>query len=188
VKRSEVWGSKLWLNEGKASWHYVFHYCFCLVYSMLIFININLYNCCCEIYITVVVIICIHSVYCVLYCVRSFVCCVSFDRCVILCDACYLFVVSYCKPLPPGKNPFAINKYYIILLFSTPLSTSELSVKPQQIFCVTYFMALEYYLNVQKYTTTWKTLSHFHNAAFWSFDVNETWSFLIQNGLNMDTY
>jgi hypothetical protein len=30
-----------------------------------------------------------------------------------MCDVCYLFVVSYCKPLPPGKNPFAVNKYYI---------------------------------------------------------------------------
>jgi hypothetical protein len=47
--------------------------------------------------------------------VRSFVCCVPFDRGVILCDVCYLFVVSYCKPLPPGKNPFAVNKYYITL-------------------------------------------------------------------------
>jgi hypothetical protein len=43
------------------------------------------------------------------------VCCVSFDRGVTLCDVCYLFVVSYCKPLPPGKNPFAVNKYYITL-------------------------------------------------------------------------
>jgi hypothetical protein len=41
--------------------------------------------------------------------VCSFVCCVSFDRGVILCDVCYLFVVSYCKPLPPGKNPFAVK-------------------------------------------------------------------------------
>jgi hypothetical protein len=47
--------------------------------------------------------------------VCSFVCCVSFDRGVILCDMCYLFVVSYCKPLPPGKNPFAVNKYYITI-------------------------------------------------------------------------
>jgi hypothetical protein len=46
---------------------------------------------------------------------RSFVCCVLFDRGVILCDVCYLFVVSYCKPLPPGKTPFAVNKYYITL-------------------------------------------------------------------------
>jgi hypothetical protein len=43
------------------------------------------------------------------------VCCVSFHGGVILCDVCYLFVVSYCKPLPPGKNPFAVNKYYKIL-------------------------------------------------------------------------
>jgi hypothetical protein len=47
--------------------------------------------------------------------VYSFVCCVSFDRGVILCDVCYLFVVSYCKSLPPGKNPFTVNKYYITL-------------------------------------------------------------------------
>jgi hypothetical protein len=38
-----------------------------------------------------------------------------FDRGVILCDVWYLFFVSYCKPLPPGKNPFAVNKYYITL-------------------------------------------------------------------------
>jgi hypothetical protein len=47
---------------------------------------------------------------------RSFVCCVSFDRGVILFNVCYLFVVSYCKPLPPGKNP--INNYYITLKIS----------------------------------------------------------------------
>jgi hypothetical protein len=47
--------------------------------------------------------------------VCSFVCCVSFDRGVILCDVCYLSVVSYCKPLPPGKNPFTVYKYYITL-------------------------------------------------------------------------
>jgi hypothetical protein len=47
--------------------------------------------------------------------VCSFVCCVSFDGGVILCDVCYLFVVSYCKPPPPGKNRFVVNKYYIIL-------------------------------------------------------------------------
>jgi hypothetical protein len=47
------------------------------------------------------------------------VCCVSFERGVILCDVCYLFVVSYCKPLPPGKNPFAVNKYYITLHYKT---------------------------------------------------------------------
>jgi hypothetical protein len=61
--------------------------------------------------------------YCVVrpLCVRSFVCCVSFDRGVILCDVCYLFVVSYCKPLPPGKNQFAVNKYYITLHYITLL-------------------------------------------------------------------
>jgi hypothetical protein len=37
-------------------------YCFWLVYSMLLFISINLYNCSCEIYVILVVIICIHSV------------------------------------------------------------------------------------------------------------------------------
>jgi hypothetical protein len=57
--------------------------------------------------------------------VCSFVCCVSFDRGVILCDVCYLFVVSYCKPLPPGKTPFAVNKYYITLHYRT----LEFSVK-----------------------------------------------------------
>jgi hypothetical protein len=34
----------------------------------------------------------------------SFVCCFSFDLGVILCDVCYLFVVSYCKPLPQVKT------------------------------------------------------------------------------------
>jgi hypothetical protein len=32
---------------------------------------------------------------------------------------CYLFVVSYYKPLPPDKNPFAVNKYYITLHYKT---------------------------------------------------------------------
>jgi hypothetical protein len=45
--------------------------------------------------------------------VSFIVCVVLFDRGVILCDVCYLFVVYYCKPLPVGKNPFAVNKYYI---------------------------------------------------------------------------
>jgi hypothetical protein len=51
---------------------------------------------------------------------------VSFIVCVVLCAVfrlivvlfcvmCYLFVVSYCKLLPPGKNLFAVNKYYITL-------------------------------------------------------------------------
>jgi hypothetical protein len=50
---------------------------------------------------------------------------VSFIVCVVLCAVfrlivvlfcvmCYLFVASYCKPLPPGKNPTAVNKYYIL--------------------------------------------------------------------------
>jgi hypothetical protein len=79
---------------------------------MLIFININLYICSCEIYIIVRSCDYLYSfcVVCPLLC--SFVHCVSFDRGVILCDVRYLFVVSYCKPLPPGKNPFAVNKYY----------------------------------------------------------------------------
>jgi hypothetical protein len=34
---------------------------------------------------------------------------------VLFCVMCYLCLVSYCKPLPPGKNPFAVNKYYITL-------------------------------------------------------------------------
>jgi hypothetical protein len=66
--------------------------------------------------------------------VRSFVCCVSFDRGVILCYVCYLFVVSYCKPLPPGKNPFAVNKYYIQL--SNSLFTSIQSFST--IYCYVY--------------------------------------------------
>jgi hypothetical protein len=47
---------------------------------------------------------------CPLLCVCSFVCCVSFDRAVILCDVCYLFVVSYCKPLPAGKTHLQLIK------------------------------------------------------------------------------
>jgi hypothetical protein len=47
--------------------------------------------------------------------VSFIVCIVSFDRGVILCDVCYLFVLSYGKPLPPGKTPFSVNKYYITL-------------------------------------------------------------------------
>jgi hypothetical protein len=47
--------------------------------------------------------------------VCSSVCCVSFNRGVILCDVCYLCVVSYCKPLPPGKTPSAVK---IILIKS----------------------------------------------------------------------
>jgi hypothetical protein len=34
---------------------------------------------------------------------------------IYVCVIYYLFVVSYCKPLPPGKNPFAVNKHYITL-------------------------------------------------------------------------
>jgi hypothetical protein len=39
-----------------------------------------------------------------------------------LCDVCYLFVVSYCKSLLPGKNPFAVNEYYITLHVFSALS------------------------------------------------------------------
>jgi hypothetical protein len=66
-----------------------FHYCYCLVYSMLIFINTNFYNCSCDY---------LYS-FCV---VCSFVCCVSLDCGVILCDVCYLFVVSYCITTATG--------------------------------------------------------------------------------------
>jgi hypothetical protein len=45
---SRAWRNFFILNERKASWHYVFHYCYCLMYNMLIFININLYNCNCD--------------------------------------------------------------------------------------------------------------------------------------------
>jgi hypothetical protein len=78
------------------------------MYSMLIFININLYNYSCD-YLYSFCIVSVSFIVC------SFVCCVSFDCGVILCDVWYLFVVSYCKPLPPGKNPFAVNEYYITL-------------------------------------------------------------------------
>jgi hypothetical protein len=45
---SEVKWSKLWLKLGKASWHYIFHDCYCLVYSMFIFIDATLYNGSCD--------------------------------------------------------------------------------------------------------------------------------------------
>jgi hypothetical protein len=91
-----VKGSKLWRgcegnvsvvkwNEGKvmvkyeriSSWHYVFHYCYCLVYNMLIFININLYNCSCN-FIYIVFIVCsvslfVYVVLCAVFCL-SVVC------------------------------------------------------------------------------------------------------------------
>jgi hypothetical protein len=46
---------------------------------------------------------------------------------VLFCVMCYLFVVSYCKPLPPGKNPFAVNKYYITYITMGTNVSSSLS-------------------------------------------------------------
>jgi hypothetical protein len=59
-------------------WHYLFHYCYCLVYSMVIFININLFNC---------------SSNCV--CIVFIVCSVPFIVCVVLCAVFCLSVVCY---------------------------------------------------------------------------------------------
>jgi hypothetical protein len=42
--------------------------------------------------------------------------------------------VSYCKPLPPGKTPFAVNKYYITYfengLFKT--DPERLEIQPME--------------------------------------------------------
>jgi hypothetical protein len=76
--------------------------------SILIFININLYNCSCD---------CIHSLKCVLYCLYSFMC----FFCLIMVLFCVMFVICLLclivLPLPPGKTPFSvkINKNYNVL-------------------------------------------------------------------------
>jgi hypothetical protein len=127
VRWGEVKGSKLWRgcegyvsvvkwNEGKVmmkhecirSWHYVFHYCYCLVYSVLIFINISLYNCsynciCCSCN-------CIHCVCYVLYCLCSFLYCVLFQRDVLFCIVCVLCMLCL-TVVPPSlvKNQFAVK-------------------------------------------------------------------------------
>jgi hypothetical protein len=101
VKWSEVKWSEMWLNEGKDSWQYVFHDCYCLVYSVLIFIDTTLYNCICDccifilcrVFIVCVVLCAVFHLIIVLYCVMWFVC--------VLC----LIVV----PLPSDENPFAVK-------------------------------------------------------------------------------
>jgi hypothetical protein len=77
-------------------------------YSIISFINTNLYNCSCD---------CVFS-----FCVRVFI------ECVILCTVFRLIVVLYCVmcvvcvfclivlPLPPGENPFAVKINNIIIL------------------------------------------------------------------------
>jgi hypothetical protein len=77
----EEWVSAVKLNEGKvtmkceyiSSWHYVFHYRYCLVYNIPTFINIHWFNCICTVFI---------------------VCSVSFIVCVVLC-AVFFFLSSF---------------------------------------------------------------------------------------------
>jgi hypothetical protein len=68
-----------------SSRHYVFHYYYCLVYSMLTFININLSNCSCN---CIVVVVSVFSLY-------SLLCSVSFVVYVVLCAVFSLSVVCY---------------------------------------------------------------------------------------------
>jgi hypothetical protein len=101
AKWNVVKWSKLWLNAGKDSWHYVVHYCYCLVYSGLIFINTNLYYCSCDccifilsrVFIVYVVLFAVFRLIFVLFCVMCVIC--------VLC----LIVAR----LPPGRNPFAVK-------------------------------------------------------------------------------
>jgi hypothetical protein len=76
------------------------------VYSILVFININLFNCSC--------VVANHI------CIVFILCSVSFIACVVLCAVFCLSVVLFCVmcvicvlclivvSLPPGKNPFAV--------------------------------------------------------------------------------
>jgi hypothetical protein len=121
-KGREVKGSKLWWlgcerclsvvksNGGKikvkcgcvSSWHSVFHYCYCLVYGVIVLnfllINLLIYSC--------------NSIWIVfIVCGVFFIICV--DLCAVFCLSvvcyfvwCVLFV--YCPIvvlLPPGRNP-----------------------------------------------------------------------------------
>jgi hypothetical protein len=54
--------------------------------------------------------------------------------------------VSYCKPLPPGKNPFAVNKYYIALHLSG--RTEEIHERPQSLILVSNPRYPEYKVGV----------------------------------------
>jgi hypothetical protein len=74
-----------------SSWHYLFHYCYFLVYSIIIFININLFNCSCNCICIVFIVCSVSYIVCVVLCavfclsvVRYFVWCVLFVRCVLL--------------------------------------------------------------------------------------------------------
>jgi hypothetical protein len=114
-------------NEGKvmvkceciSSWHYVFHYCYCSVYSIFIFIIINLFNCiynciCCSCNCSRILFI-VYGV--------SFIVCVVLWLYFCLSVVCYfvwcvLFVLCLIVvPLPPGKTPICIlnnNKQRLI--------------------------------------------------------------------------
>jgi hypothetical protein len=96
VKWSEVKRSKLWLNEGKGLWQYLFHDCYCLVMAWLFLWML--------LYVIVRGLLYFYSMWGV-YCVCSFVYRVSFDRCVILCDVCCLCVVSYFSTTATGWKP-----------------------------------------------------------------------------------
>jgi hypothetical protein len=111
--------SKLWLNEGKGSWHYVVHYCYCLVYSRLTFINTNLYNCSCDL--CIFILGRVFIVYVVLYAVFRLIFVLFYVMCVI-CVLCLIVVA-----LPPGENTFAvkINNNKIRITFHCPLSMTQ---------------------------------------------------------------
>jgi hypothetical protein len=86
---------------GKDSWHYIFHYCCCLVYSRLIFIDTNLCNCSCD---CCIVILCRVFIVCVVLCAVFRLIVVLFCVMCVICVLCLIVV-----PLPPGRNPFAVK-------------------------------------------------------------------------------
>jgi hypothetical protein len=97
IEKAVKW-REWWLNEGKASWHYVVHHCYCLVYSRLIFINTNLYNCSFDCYIFILCrVFIMFAVLCAVFCLIVVLFCVM----CVMCVLCLIVV-----PLPPGKNPF----------------------------------------------------------------------------------
>jgi hypothetical protein len=157
VKWSEVTGNKLWWgcegcvsvvkwNEGKvlvkceciSSWHYAFHYCYCLVYSMLILLNINLFdcgwNCICFSCICIAFIVCSVSFVCVVLCAvfcLSVVCYfVPQDRRVIIkkLTVCYLLLSGYLLSLlfspEDGGNMFLLNVSETAFLLDTCFANS----------------------------------------------------------------
>jgi hypothetical protein len=61
--------------------------------------------------------------------------------------------------------------YFELLITFLSMDMIYLFLKPCQAFCVIYLITLDYYLNVEKYTTTIKRLCDLHNIPFWPFDV-----------------